>query len=318
MHGIDHFFFHSNVALSDPGTVVYLPTERVRKAELLWMDRAGKTSPISQRRSFEAYAFSVSPDGGQAAVQLIEGTSEGVWIIDLERGAKRLLASKGGAPIFSRDGNFVTYTSSHGEEDVFLRRRADGTGHEERLFARPFGWSTPLDWSPDGQSLLYAASSSRGDYDVWIHSAGQSSPLLASSFNESSAAFSPDGRFIAFDVDEGGESNVYLQPFPGPGPRTAVSIGGGGWPIWGHDGRQLFYGYGRRMMVVAVDTEPVLRVGRPQLLFEKGPPATGYDVTADGRVLALLPRETVDGPVELRVVLNWFEELERLAPHPRR
>jgi hypothetical protein len=74
------------------------------------------------------------------------------------------------------------------------------------------------------------------------------------------------------------------------------------------------------MMAVDVKTAPVLRVGRPQALFETDRrwPIYDVDVAADGRFLALLPRETVDGPLELRVVLNWFEELERLAPHPRR
>ena len=318
IHGIDHFWYHSNVALSDTGTTVYLSAERVRKADLIWVDRAGKASPVQHGESVEPYAFSVSPDGRQAAVELIEGASRGVWILDLERGSKRLLASEGTAPIFSRDGAFVTYVSGHGAEETFCRRRADGTGDEERLFTHSAGWSTPVDWSPDDRSLLFTTYSTRGDSDVWIHSGGKSSPLLASPFNEWLATFSPDGRFVAFDVDEGGDSNVYLQPFPGPGPRTSVSIGGGGGPRWGRDGRHLFYSDGNRMLVVAVETEPVLRVGRPQVLFEGGPRWQSYDLTADGRFLALLPRAIKDGPVELRVVLNWFEELERLAPHPRR
>jgi Tol biopolymer transport system component len=316
--GIDHFFYHSNVALSDTGTVVYLPSEQVRRAELAWLDRAGRATPVTHGTSFEPYAFSLSPDGREAAIELIEGSGRGVWILDLERGSKRLLASEGGAPLFSRDGAFVTYWSGHGAEEPFLRRRADGTGGEERLFTHSFGWSAPADWSPDGRSLLFTAYSSRGDSDVWIHSGGRSSPLLASPFNEWSAAFSPDGRFVAFDVDEGGESNVFVQPFPGPGPRTPVSIGGGGSPRWRRSGRLVYTGSGNRVMAVAVETEPVLRVGRPQVLFESGVGWSSYDVTADGRFLVLSPRQIVAGPLELKVVLNWFEELERLAPRPGR
>ena len=72
-------------------------------------------------------------------------------------------------------------------------------------------------------------------------------------------------------------------------------------------------------MSVAVQTEPTLRLGRPQLLFEAETDLRwrGFDVTADGRFLVSRPRRT-DGPAELEVILNWFEELERLAPHPRR
>ena len=62
----------------------------------------------------------------------------------------------------------------------------------------------------------------------------------ASPSNEASARFSPDGRFIAFDADDGGVGHVYVQPFPGPGPRTAISAEEGGTPEWINGGRQLF------------------------------------------------------------------------------
>jgi len=321
IHGIDHIGLHSNVTLSDTGTCVYLPTERVRKAELVWMDRTGKATRVPQGDSFEPHAFSVSPDGRTAAVGLIEGTTRGVWILDLERGSRRLLGPGALQPVYSRDGAFVTYLASYGAEYLFSRRRADGTGEEEPLFTHSSGWSEPMDWSPDGRSLLFIAYSNRGDSDVWIDSGGEISPLLASPFNEGSAEFSPDGRFIAVEVDEGGDSSVYLQPFPGPGPRTVVSIGESGSPRWGRDGRLYFLGLSGqqgRMMVVDVQTAPVLRVGRPRVLFELDRRWRRYDVTPDGRFLVLRPRQTVEGPIELRVVLNWFEELERLAPHPAR
>jgi hypothetical protein len=143
--------------------------------------------------------------------------------------------------------------------------------------------------------------------------AGEPSP-----FNEADASFSPDGRFIAFDVDEEREGeNVYLQPYPGPGPRTPVSIGEGRAPMWERDGRQLFYWSGRHLMVVPVETQPVLSVSRPQALFEMARPPD-LQVAADGRFLRWSPRSPVEGPLELQVVLNWFEELERLAPRLRR
>jgi hypothetical protein len=72
------------------------------------------------------------------------------------------------------------------------------------------------------------------------------------------------------------------------------------------------------MMVAALQTAPVLRVGQSELLFERDS-WHGFDITRDAhRFLTMSPRTTVDGPLELRVILNWFEELERLAPHPRR
>ena len=317
IRGIDRFWSHATFALSDTGTVVYLPAERVRKAELVWMDRAGKQTPVPNADSFEPGTFSASPDGREAAVELEEAS--GVFILDLERGSRRLLAEQASDPIFSRDGVFVTYWSARPEGVVCSRRRVDGTAEEERLFVHSAGWTSDADWSPDGRSMLFTSHSSSGDSDVWVFTGGRAAPLLATSLNEWSATFSPDGRLIAFDVSEAGQSTVYVQPFPGPGPRTAVSVGDGNLPWWGRDGRQLFYVSGRKqVMSVAVQTEPALGLGRPHMLFEAGADLLwrGFDTTADGRLLVRRPRRT-DGPAELEVILNWFEELERLAPHPR-
>ena len=80
--------------------------------------------------------------------------------------------------------------------------------------------------------LLFSEYTNRGDTDVWIYSDGKATPLLSSPSNEAAARFSPDGRFIAFEADDGGVSHVYVQPFPGPGPRTAISAEEGGTPVW--------------------------------------------------------------------------------------
>ena len=319
IHGIDHYYWHSNVALSETGTVVYLPAERVREAELVWLDRGGNVTPVPGGRG-PVETLSLSPDGREGVGTVVEGTKIQVWIFDLERGSKRLFASeaKCSSPIFSRDGAFVTYASDRGGTDALYRKRADGTGDEEHLVGPRFGAPSPEDWSPDGKSLLFTEWTSRGDRDIWVYSGGKAAPLIASPFDEGEPRFSPDGRFVAFEADDGGVSHVYVQPFPGPGPRTTVSIEEGGSPRWGPDGRQLFYwGKGIQMTVVPLETEPVLRVGGPRVLFEGK--WGSFMITPDARrFLTVANRTTEEGPLELRVILNWFEELERLAPHPRR
>ena len=151
------------------------------------------------------------------------------WVFDLERGAKRLLVSEGDSrqPIWSRDGRFITYWSKRDDNSVF-RKRADGTGSAE-LLMRGLPSLILEDWSPDGRSLLFSEYTSRGDTDVWIYSGGKAMPLLSSRSNEASARFSPDGRVIAFDADDGGVSHVYVQPFPGPalGPLSPRREGTG-------------------------------------------------------------------------------------------
>jgi len=318
MHGIDHFFWHANVAVSDTGTVVYLPSESVHEPQLLWLDRQGNITPVPGEGA-EITSVALSPDGREVASDIVEGTRSQVWIFDVQRGTRRLLVSEGDSsyPIWDRHGNSVTYASKRGEHEALYRRRSDGTGAEELLVLSPGAYPTPQDWSPDGRLLLFTAYTDRGDSDVWVYSEGKATPFLASPFNEWSAKFSADGRFVAFDTAEGGVNHVYVQPFPGPGPRTAVSVDESTWPRWGPDGRQIFYVSKKRVMVVAVQTDQNLRLGEPQLLLNPKEPFRLVD-TRDGQRFLTVSDRAVGSPLELRIVLNWFEELERLAPHQRR
>jgi DNA-binding winged helix-turn-helix (wHTH) protein/Tol biopolymer transport system component len=315
LHGIDRYDRHSNVALSDNGTVIYVAADRVQEAGLLWLDRDGNATPVPGGRvPFET--ATLSPDGLEVAGDLVDGTKVQVWVHDLERGAKRLLVSEGDSyqPIWSRDGRFITYWSTPGNSSVF-RKRADGTGSPELLMrGRP---SVILeDWSPDGRSLLFTEYTKRGDTDVWIYSDGKAMPLLYSASNEADARFSLDGRFIAFEADDGGISHIYVQPFPGPGPRTAISGEEGGTPAW-IKGGVVFISAGR-MMVADVQTHPGLRVGQTRPLNERHDVQHRLMPLPDGRRFLTLAPRAMEGPIELRIILNWFQELERLAPHPPR
>ena len=136
LHGIDQAYLHSNVGVSDNGTVIYVPVDRVREAELLWLDREGNATPVPGGRA-PILSASLSPDGQEAVVDLVVGTKEQGWVFDLERGTKRLLVSEdyGGPAIWNRDGNFITYASGR-DGNVVYRTRADGTNSAELLMRR--------------------------------------------------------------------------------------------------------------------------------------------------------------------------------------
>jgi eukaryotic-like serine/threonine-protein kinase len=153
---------------------------------------------------------------------------------------------------------------------------------------------------------------------VWLYSGGDLQPLLASPSDESAPAFSSDGRFLAFESDEAGRPNVYVMPFPGPDARTPVSIDGGSSPRWDRSGRRLFFQSGEKIMVVAVETTPALRVGTPHALLEGAQSwSHGFDAAPGGKRFLMISTASLTRPAELRVILNWFDELERLVPHPR-
>jgi len=319
VEGIDHFWSHSNVAISEAGVVAYLPAARVRAGRLAWIGGRGGAAPVAYAGSddsLEPVDFSVSPDGRWAAIQALD-EGPGVWMVDLRHGTRRFLARPAVKPLYSRDGDFVTFIRSGEAGYEFWRRRADGAGGEERLFAQASSWAEPVDWSPDGRSLLFVSYTDRGNADIWVYADGSARPFVAGPDNEWWATFSPDGRFVAFEVEEGGHNSVCVEPFPGPGPRVVVSSDGSH-PRWSSDGR-LYYthdsGAFRGIVSVDVATAPTIQTDRSEPRPEVvDPPA--FDVTADGRILGLSRRSLEDGPAELAVILGFDRELERLAPHP--
>src|SRR6516225_4780687 len=146
-------------------------------------------------------------------------------------------------------------------------------------------------------------------------------PFLQTPSNEYGPMFSPDGRRLAYQSDESGRSEIYVRPFPGPGGKVQISTEGGVEPVWARYGRELFYRNGDKMMVTAVETQPVFTATKPKLLFE-GHYETGllsfesdYDVSPDGQhFLMIKASEQESAATQLNVVLNWSDELRRLAP----
>ena len=127
--------------------------------------------------------------------------------------------------------------------------------------------------------------------------------------------FSPDGEWLAYDTDESGRFEVYLQAFPSGRAKQQVSNAGGRAPLWNPSGGELFYRDGDQVMVVDVQTNGELVLSKPRILFEKLSVLGGYDVTRDGERFVMIERSEVDPPpTQLILVQNWAEELKRLVP----
>ena len=141
-------------------------------------------------------------------------------------------------------------------------------------------------------------------------------PFIATPFSERGAAFSHDGRLLAYVSNESGLDEVYVTPFPGPGAKLPISSNGGLQPVWSRRDNELFYRDGDRMMAVRVESDP-LRGSPAEMLFEVSASGSSdrntpdYDVAPDGRFVMVVAEDQLQ---EIRVVLNWFDELERLVP----
>ncbi len=149
-----------------------------------------------------------------------------------------------------------------------------------------------------------------------------SQPLFQSQFSEHKGRISPDGHWIAYQSNESGLVQVYVRPFPNVEEgKWQISRDGGGEPVWAPQGQELFYLNGEAMMVVGFKTEPTFTAGSPVVLFTGRYTTIGavvnYDISPDGqRFLMIKAAEEEEGPGQINIVLNWFEELKRLVPTP--
>jgi Tol biopolymer transport system component len=183
------------------------------------------------------------------------------------------------------------------------------------------GLAIPTCWTPDGKLLLYLGPYSDQTHVLQLPAPGDGveskpRPLVRTSSGgtENDAQVSPDGRWVAYESNESGKFEVYVQPFPGGG-KVPISTQGGQTPRWSSSGRELFYREPARNQLMAVDirTSPAFVAGRPRALFELR--TTTWDVAPDGkRFLVLRGPETPLPGVRLEVVVNWFEELRRRVP----
>jgi Tol biopolymer transport system component len=135
----------------------------------------------------------------------------------------------------------------------------------------------PLSWSLDGKWLAYDQRVT-DIRQIFIHSvldskldSGKPRQLSPPTFVQTHAEFSPDVHWIAYRSEDSGRSEVYVQPFPGPGPRRQVSVKGGTSPAWSRNGRELFYLAPRTngsYAMMAVDFSTTGEPSSPRLLFE--------------------------------------------------
>lgn len=207
---------------------------------------------------------------------------------------------------------------------------ADRSGPGECLYPKGAQQSA-ASWSPDGRVVAFTQASPETGADVYVlemGGEGKPRPFAQSKFNEGSPRFSPDGRWIVYSSDESGRNEIYAQPYPGPGPKIQVSTEGGTDAVWRQNGGELYYRNADRMMAVAVSTQPAFRAGKPKVLWERhynegtnsmcgvaGPTSSNYDVTADGQRFLMVKEGEHDAlPTEIRVVVNWSEELKRQVP----
>jgi serine/threonine-protein kinase len=305
----------------------------------VWLDRDGETSTLlpEPRTYVEAR---LSPDGRRVAMTELNNDNWDVWVYDLVRGTRtRLTFSDGieGPAVWSPDSAELIYSSDADGSDDLWRKPADGSGEAVQLTHDDVQIFVS-DWSADGRYVIALRGGARDEAVGWAGGAdigyldleegdGQLVPFLATEFQESEAAFSPDGRWVSYQSNESGRTEVYVRPFPPAGGRWQISDEGGAYSRWSHDGGELYYRTDEGIMVVTITDGASFSASRPRLLASgnfmggmtgvsvAGTTFADYDVAPDGRFV-MFPGAGEEAPnIQLaRVVVNWFDELRRLVP----
>ena len=317
----------ADYAVSASGVLAYFASAGSNGTTLAWADRTGQTKvlPGPSRQSWGTGRL--SPDGRLVANGIAnERNGSDVWTFDVERGTlTRLSFGKPGDindyPIWTPDGRRVIYTGNVDDKRALYIVPANASARPTQLLATESG-ATPRSVTPDGKTLIYVQPGPDRRVRLMMvpipvdGQTGQPQPVHPDAAGtENDGQPSPDGRWIAYESNESGTQEIYVQPFPGPGPKTRVSLDGGTSPRWSRDGRELFY-WARvpiaKLMAVDVVTTPDFRAGTPRELFRQ-PSTTTWDITADrDRFLVEISARSTGSTLAL--VTNWFEELRRRAP----
>jgi Tol biopolymer transport system component len=297
--------------------------------ELAWADRKGKRlQTVTKPGSIEGYAL--APDEKRVVMSVNDKTQNDFWIQDLIRGTLSRLTfgtQSVTSALWSPDGVRILYGAAPPSSFSYDLFQKAASGGKEDLVAHGGVNAFPSDWSRDGKSIVYSALSEKTNYDLWLlpvetsgsSPAGVSKPVvyLQTPFNETAARFSPDGRFMAYESDESGQYQVYVQTIPASGAKWQISTAGGRQPMWRADGKELYYVADQTLVAVPFRSDAAgFQAGTPESLFDGvlgRDFANAYLPAAGGQ--RFLVRFAASGDLSaappVTVVLNWQTGLKR-------
>ena len=218
---------------------------------------------------------------------------------DLARDAFMRLTFSGDdhGPVWSPDGKRIAFESGRASTHHLFVRAADGSG-DDRQVTTGEDHHYLNDWSPDGKLLMFDEFDPDTGADLWVVDVDGKAPprpFLRTPFVEKQAAFSPNGKWVAYVSNESGVNEVYVRAFPDAGAKVQISVGGGEEPAWSRSGKTLYYRTGRRMMAVDITTQPEFTPGRARVALRRHvslqhraqPYVTTSRPTADSSMVAL-------------------------------
>jgi serine/threonine protein kinase/Tol biopolymer transport system component len=317
------YYTYTAFSASQTGTLVFRGGDQSRY-QLAWFNRAGQrlgpVEPEAEKKWSEGFvplSPSLSPDGTQLATVQYQPANGayGIWISALTRANLEFPVTdtrNAESAVWAPDGSRIAYSASPngGARDLFVKR-LDEAGNG-RLVVHSATDKFSLDWSNDGQTLLFLMNDAQSRAGLWMTSLTEKAPMPTqvpgTPPDVKQARFSPTGHWVAYASEQSGSSIIYVQDFPAGAMRVPISGKGASDPQWNRNGRELFYLTSQNeLMSVSIqqDSTGGFAAGTPKLLFKTASAGVNpYTVTPDGqRFLIQLPTEDTAVPV-ISVVVN--------------
>ncbi len=300
--GIRPSILGANFSASANGVIV-LGLRGQLQAQFAWFDRGGKQ--LGGAFPSEYHTPRISPDGKFVAFRRLESIGRSsFWLLDLSREAFSPIADDSGALAWSSDSTEVIYRRN---DFTFFRKKINSSGVGVPIFS---GTSTVshMDWSPDGKYLV----ANRGQF----YSVDGKHPVPAPLEPSGGFRFSPDGNWLAFQVQGKEGYEVIVQSFPDAAIRLQVSTAGGSYPSWRGDGKEIFFRAtdGRLTALTVTPRNNTLLFGPPEPLFQiKGELSTApFTAAPDGqKFLVRVPLSDGSDAEEMTVLTNWRAGLKQ-------
>ena len=332
---VDDLTLSGQFAFSPQGTLAYVPGREAALplSDLVRVNRRGEVVNVGAPPNTYRERVEVSPDGSTLAVSVQSKTDIRLFLYDMTRGALTAITQTDREtmrPIWSADGKIAMQVFRAGGSHPAILAADRATLVEEPLM--PQSGFAPNSWFRRGEALIGHRAGDLWTFtpsaagDKWVRLS--ENPAL-----EQYPSWSPDGKWIVYSSNVSGRDEVYVQPYPGPGAPVVVSTAGGRAPVWNPDGRELIYTQQRigdpaatvDWHVMSVSMTNPARPGRPERLFDVkndtmplGVCASTpcYSVSPDGQALYTMRFRPWQPPrvTSVRLILNWFEEVRRLAP----
>jgi Tol biopolymer transport system component len=310
----------STVALASASTFAFVPSPDSTRRSLVWVSPDGSQAEAGfGRRDYGG--LSLSPDGRRAAISLGDGADAALYLADANGGALTLLTKPAAwTPVWSPDGKWIAGSvDMPNTSGLRLARVAVEAGSAwQEVYNSETTSEAVAQWTPDGRSLFFSAhealtgrrsiarvvlDGNRAAPSVVVDGTGQRIVQFP--------AMSPDGRWLAYESNESGRAEVYVQSYPSPDIRVQVSQDGGTRPTWARDGTAIYVVTGAAIVSRTVIRQPQLRFGAartvvndPLLVLQPGASWKSFDVAPDGRFLVIKEDDSVRSD-HIVVVQNW-------------